>query len=402
MTSGQGGGSLTELRLANRRRALRLLRLRGALTQAELSQGTGLSRAAVSNIVRELVDSGLARATAASRNGRRVSEVTLNPSSGIVGGIDFGNRHVRVAIGDLTHTVLAEEQHTLPYGHAAANGVREASEMLRNLTTKARRRLQDMELLVVGLPGPIDLESGRTVSPAILPGWSDFDVKSAFAAATGVRTMTDNDANLGALAEGTWGVGQGLSDFAYIKVSTGIGAGLVLNGRLYRGVAGTAGEVGHTTIEESGLLCRCGNRGCLETVAAAPALLDLLRRSYGDITLEEVLRLSAGGDTGCRRLIADAGRHIGVALANLCNLLSPQMIIVGGELAMAGDILLAPMRESMSRRAVSTPAEATRVVIGALSERAGVLGALALALQESDERDGASHNESRISGTLAS
>ncbi|HYL70546.1 MAG TPA: ROK family transcriptional regulator [Candidatus Dormibacteraeota bacterium] len=408
MSSGQGGGSLTELRLANRRKALRLLRLKGALTQAEISRSTGLSHAAVSNIVRELVDSGLARATSASRNGRRVSEVTLNPSSGIVGGIDFGNHHVRVAIADRTHTVLAEEQHTLPYGHAAASGVREAADMVSQLTVKARRHMEDMQLLVVGLPGPI--ESGRTVSPAILPGWSGFDVKSAFAAALGVPTMVDNDANLGALAEGIWGVGQGLSDFAYIKVSTGIGAGLVLNGRLYRGVAGTAGEIGHTTIEEDGLLCRCGNRGCLETLAAAPALLDLLRRTYKDtITIEDVLRLGANGDTGCRRLIADAGRHIGVALANLCNLLSPQLIIVGGELALAGDVLIDPVRESMSRRAVSTPTPPTRVVTGVLSERAGVLGALALALQESDEQNGGamlraalSINESRVSGTLAS
>jgi predicted NBD/HSP70 family sugar kinase len=189
-------------------------------------------------------------------------------------------------------------------------------------------------------------------------------------------------------------VGRGLSDFAYVKVSTGIGAGLVLNGQLYRGAAGTAGEIGHMTIEEDGPMCRCGNRGCLEIIAAAPALLELLRGSHGsDLTLEDVLRLSDAGDIGCRRVIADAGRHIGVALANLWNLLSPQLVIVGGELALAGDVLLSAIRESMTRRAASVTAQATQVVSGVLAERTGVLGAVALALKESD-RDLGSRQQS--------
>ena len=386
MPARRGGGSLTDLRKANRREALSLLRLRGGLTQAEISRATGLSHAAVSNIVRELIDQGVARAATTSRNGRRATEVTLNPSSGLVGGIDFGNRHVRVALADLTHTVLAEGQHTLPYGHEAAPSVSEAADMFRALVKGAGRELGDVQIVTVGLPGPMDRKTGRTASPAILPGWANFGVKSAFEAALRVPIVVDNDANLGALAEGLWGVGRGCTDFAYIKVSTGIGAGLVLNGKVYRGVAGTAGEIGHTTIEEDGPLCRCGNRGCLETLAAAPALLDLLRRSYGDeLTLEDVLRHSDDGDIGCRRVISDAGRHIGVALANLCNLLSPQMIIVGGELALAGDVLLTAIRDSMGRRAVAVPAQTTEVVAGVLHERASVLGALALALQESDE-----------------
>ncbi len=236
----------------------------------------------------------------------------------------------------------------------------------------------------MGLPGPTNRVAGRTLSSAILPGWAGFDVTSAFEDALGIRTTVDNDANLGALAEGLWGVGRGFTDFAYVKVSTGIGAGLVLNGSLYRGVAGYAGEIGHTTIEEDGPLCRCGNRGCLEMFAAAPALLELLRRSYPDeFTVTDLLRLSDEGDVGCRRVLTDAGRHIGVALANLCNLLSPQLIIVGGELAASGEVLLSAIRESIARRTM-LPSHAPQITTGAFSERAGVLGALALALQESD------------------
>jgi predicted NBD/HSP70 family sugar kinase len=366
-----------------------MLRLNGPLTQAEISRATGLSHASVSNIVRDLTSQGVVRTTMVRRSGRRASEVALNSSAGLVAGIDFGNHHVRAAVADFTHTVRAEDQHTLPFGHQAPASVPEAAAMLRGLVAGIGRELSDVQVLAVGLPGPMESDSGRTTSPAILPGWADFDVKSAFEHALGVRTVVDNDANLGALAEGLWGVGRGLTDFAYIKVSTGIGSGLVLNGKLYRGISGTAGEIGHTTIEEDGPLCRCGNRGCLEVFAAAPALLELLRRSYGDeITVEDVLKLSHEGDIGCRRVITDAGRHIGVALANLCNLLSPQMVIIGGELALAGDVLITAIRESMGRRTVSVPGLAPEVTAGILSERAGVLGALALALQESDDDAG--------------
>jgi predicted NBD/HSP70 family sugar kinase len=268
-----GGGSLADLRRANRHEALTTLRLNGPLTQAEISRATGLSHASVSNIVRELTSQGLARTSDALRNGRRVAEVTLEPSTGLVGGIDFGNRHIRAAIADFTHTVRGESYVTLPYGHEAASSVAEAARIFRDLVRSADAEISDVQVLAVGLPGPTNRDAGRTLSSAILPGWAGFDVTLAFEDALGIRTTVDNDANLGALAEGLWGVGRGFTDFAYVKVSTGIGAGLVLNGSLYRGVAGSAGEIGHTTIEEDGPLCRCGNRGCLETVAAAPALL---------------------------------------------------------------------------------------------------------------------------------
>jgi predicted NBD/HSP70 family sugar kinase len=380
-----GGGSLADLRRANRHEALTTLRLNGPLTQAEISRATGLSHASVSNIVRELTSQGLARTSDALRNGRRVAEVTLEPSTGLVGGIDFGNRHIRAAIADFTHTVRGESYVTLPYGHEAASSVAEAARIFRDLVRSADAEISDVQVLAVGLPGPTNRDAGRTLSSAILPGWAGFDVTRAFEDALGIRTTVDNDANLGALAEGLWGVGRGFTDFAYVKVSTGIGAGLVLNGSLYRGVAGSAGEIGHTTIEEDGPLCRCGNRGCLEMFAAAPALLELMRRSYPEeFTVTDLLRLSDEGDVGCRRVLTDAGRHIGVALANLCNLLSPQLIIVGGELAASGEVLLSAIRDSIARRTMALPAHAPQITTGAFSERAGVLGALALALQESD------------------
>jgi predicted NBD/HSP70 family sugar kinase len=171
----------------------------------------------------------------------------------------------------------------------------------------------------------------------------------------------------------------------YLKVSSGIGAGLILNGRLYRGSTGLAGELGHLLVDPEGLVCRCGNRGCLETLAATGALVELLRRSHGeDVTAAELLALARAGDLGCRRVIADAGRAIGQAVSMLLNVLNPELLVVGGDLAAAGDLLLDGVRESIARAALPSAAEAAGVVAGVLGERAQVLGAIALVVSEAD------------------
>jgi predicted NBD/HSP70 family sugar kinase len=171
----------------------------------------------------------------------------------------------------------------------------------------------------------------------------------------------------------------------YLKVASGIGAGLILNGRLYRGSSGLAGELGHLLVDPEGLVCRCGNRGCLETLAATGALVELLRRSHGeDVTVARMLELARAGDLGCRRVIADAGRAIGQAVSMLLNVLNPELLVVGGDLAAAGDLLLDGVRESIARAALPSAADAARVVAGVLGERAQVLGAIALVVSEAD------------------
>jgi predicted NBD/HSP70 family sugar kinase len=195
----------------------------------------------------------------------------------------------------------------------------------------------------------------------------------------------DNDANVGALAESVLGAGRGVSEMAYIMLGSGIGAGLIIGGQVYRGSGGTAGEIGHVLVDEHGPLCRCGNRGCLETYAGADALLDLLRRQHGDeLTVDGLVQLARDGDAACQRVIADAARIVGVAAATLCNQLNPELIVIGGELAQTGPLLLDPLRESIVRYAIPAAAEDVRVVTGELGERAELLGALVLVLGRSD------------------
>ncbi|MFE4454446.1 ROK family protein [Streptomyces sp. NPDC056796] len=376
-------GSQTSLHRANLERVVRAVRMAGSLTQAEIARSTGLSAATVSNIVRELKDSGTVEVTPTSAGGRRARSVSLSGDAGIVIGVDFGHTHLRVAIGNLAHQVLAEESEPLDVDASSAQGFGRAEQLVNRLVETTGIAPEKVIGVGLGVPGPIDVESGTLGSTSILPGWTGINPGQELAGRLGVPVYVDNDANLGALGELVWGSGRGVKDLAYIKVASGVGAGLVIDGHIYRGPGGTAGEIGHITLDESGPVCRCGNRGCLETFTAARYVLPLLRPSHGpDLTMERMVQLAREGDPGCRRVIGDVGRHIGSGVANLCNLLNPSRVVLGGSLAEAGELVLAPIRDSVSRYAIPSAARQLSVLPGALGGRAEVLGALALVLSE--------------------
>jgi predicted NBD/HSP70 family sugar kinase len=195
----------------------------------------------------------------------------------------------------------------------------------------------------------------------------------------------ENDANLGALAEVVWGSGRGHSDVVYIKLSSGVGAGLIFSGRLHEGSGGTAGEIGHIPAQNGTAICRCGSKGCLETVASARAIAEQVGASRGEpVSPRELLELIAKRDPAATRLIGEAGREIGVALASICNLLNPNCVIIGGDLSAAGELITEPVLESIRRYAITSAAEQVSVVAGVLGERAELLGALALVLHATD------------------
>ncbi|MET7527291.1 ROK family transcriptional regulator [Streptomyces sp. NPDC004044] len=376
-------GSQTSLHRANLERVVRAVRMAGSLTQAEIARSTGLSAATVSNIVRELKDGGTVEVTPTSAGGRRARSVSLSGDAGIVIGVDFGHTHLRVAVGNLAHQVLAEESEPLDVDASSAQGFGRAEQLVKRLIETTGISPGKVIGVGLGVPGPIDVESGTLGSTSILPGWTGINPSEELAARLGVPVYVDNDANLGALGELVWGSGRGVKDLAYIKVASGVGAGLVIDGHIYRGPGGTAGEIGHITLDESGPVCRCGNRGCLETFTAARYVLPLLRPSHGpDLTMERVVQLAREGDPGCRRVIGDVGRHIGSGVANLCNLLNPSRVVLGGSLAEAGELVLAPIRDSVSRYAIPSAGRQLSVLPGALGARAEVLGALALVLSE--------------------
>lgn len=386
-----GEGTLGWLRDRNRERVVGVLRERGRISQADIARVTGLSRTTVHTLVSELKDSGMAQEVEArvpdGRGGRPAVLLVLRDSSLAVVGIDFGHSHVQVAVADLVHNLLAERRCDLDVNHHAREALDTAARMVGEVLAEARVERKSVIGAGIGIPGPVDRSRGTAGSATILPGWTGLRIGSEMRERLALPVEIENDANLGALAELTWGAGRECSNFAYIKVASGIGAGIVIDGRLLRGASGTAGEIGHTTLDESGALCYCGNRGCLETVASGPAIIQLIGPLNGEVpTLSRIVELAVAGDLRCRRAISDAGREIGVAIAGLCNLINPERVIVGGLLSRTGEVLLQPMRESIRRHAVQAAAESLDIRAAVFVERAELLGSLALALQASSDR----------------
>jgi glucokinase-like ROK family protein len=391
---GEQPGALGSLRESNREKVVKALQTLGVASRADIARRTGLSRSTVSSIVAELHDQGLVvdrqdGGREAAGSGRPPTLIALDPSAGYALGIDFGKRHLAVALADLSHEVLGEQSVEMTDDYEAGEGMARAAALVDRLLDELGADRGRVIGVGMGIPGPVH-RSGMVGSSAILPGWAGTSPRERMTELLELPVRVANDANLGALAESTWGAGRGSDSVVYLKLATGIGAGIVIRGRLFEGASGTAGEIGHTTIDETGDICRCGNRGCLETYAGAAAIASLMSRSFGEkLDPEDVLNRAADGDPGCRRALADAGRHIGVAVANLCNLVNPERIVVGGSMGRAGALLLDPLRESVSLRAIPSADEDVRIVPGELGERAELLGAVALVLQEASLAQGA-------------
>jgi predicted NBD/HSP70 family sugar kinase len=378
-------GSLERLRLANRRAITGLLASEGPMSRAALARGTGLSRTTVSSLVSELIGSGHVTETSdrgrphKGGSGRPPVLVALSAPAGAVAGVDIGHGHVRVAVADRAGRMLGEAVAAVDVDAHGADTLDLVARMVRETATAADRAPADLQAVGMCVPAPLDRRSAR-ISTGILPGWRDLQPGEELERRLGVPAFADNDANLGALAELHHGVARGHLDVVYLKVASGLGAGIVLGGRLHRGTSGIAGEIGHVQVGEDGQVCRCGNRGCLETMVSAPRLIGLLQPAYDEeLSTARVLELDAAGDAGVRRVLSDAGRTVGRALADLANSLNPGLVVVGGSLGPSGS-LVDGIRAAIDRYAQPDTAAALQVVPGELGDRAQVVGAVALAI----------------------
>jgi predicted NBD/HSP70 family sugar kinase len=385
-------GSLGSLRELNRLRVVDALRRRGTASRTDLARLTGLSRTTVATVVADLQARGLvvdlpddqAQPPATGR-GRPPMMLRLDASAGAALGIDFGHTHLRVAVADLSSAILAERVVRLDVDGDAATALDAAASLAEEALTESGVDRSRLVGAGMGLPGPIDRRTGEISSSVILPGWRGLRPGHELARRLNVHVEVDNDANVGALGEVSFGAGRGFSDVVYVKVGSGIGAGLVLDGRLYHGATGIAGELGHVPVRPDGAVCTCGNRGCLQTVAAVGPVVAALRPAHGpDLTIRGVAELVAAGDVAASRVVNDAGRMIGRVLADLCNHLNPAAIIVGGELSTTGPPLLAGIREAVDRYALPGAAQAAEIRAGVLGERAELLGALALVIADTE------------------
>jgi predicted NBD/HSP70 family sugar kinase len=370
----------------NGRRVAEILRMHGPCTRADIVSLTGLSRPTVTAGLIDLTAVGLVSEQLATSSrpagGRPAAVVTLTRRAGLALGVDVGRRHVRVAVADLGHHVLTELAATLARDadDHPADVLNLAVDLVGQALSDSQASRQDVVGVGFGIPAPIT-HGGRIGSPALLPAWADLSPADELADRLDLPVRGDNDANLGALAEYVWGAGRGCANLVYVKLGTGIGAGIVLGGRLYRGAAGTAGELGHVTLDARGPVCRCGNRGCLELTAGGRALLEHVRLTRPELTdLQELSRLAVDGDPGCRRLLIDAGTQLGFALGGLVNMLSPSRIVLGGELRGAVDLIRRPLLRGLHDTAMAAAVTAVDVVPAHLGLGGAALGGVALAL----------------------
>lgn len=376
-------GSQSALRQRNQLRLTEQLLRGGPATQAELARLTGLSTATVSNIVKSMQQAGLVTLTTTTSSGRRAHSVSYTGDTSLAVGIDFGRSHVRVVLANRSYKVITERQIPLPVGHDATAGIFAAAQLLEELITEEGIDRSTLVGAGAGIPGPIDKRTGKVIQGAILPEWVGINLHERLQKALQLPVFIENDANLGALAQITWGPFTEIPNLAFVKIGTGIGAGLIINGSLYSGSMGVTGEIGHVTIDESGLICRCGNRGCLETIASTATMINLLSRDRPDaVTTEDIVSRAKAGDATTLRVLEDAGTAVGRALANISNIMSPDVIVIGGPLATLGEILLGPIRRGLLRHAVPVVGENTTLATSSLTSRSEALGAVSLVFQD--------------------
>jgi len=373
-------------RNTNRSRVIGALRQRGAMSRGALSD-VGLSRSTVQSVVEELLDAGTVVEVGPGTDrsaGRPPILVGLRGSIGVTVGLEIANGVVRAAVCNVAQELLLHDEERVDEYTQPLETLQRTSALIDRMLGRTGFGRDQVIGVGIAMPGPIQRRSGLIGRACTLKPWVGVNAHTLAQRTLRLPVLVDNDANLAALAEMTWGAARGLADFAYVYTATGIGAGFVLNNALYVGANGTAGEIGHTTIDEHGLVCECGGRGCLNTLANAAAITKHLWQSHGDkVSIEDVITLAQTGDAGCRRVLADAGRHIGVAMANMYNLLDPELIVLGGNLAAAGPILIDPLRESMARRAIHAGEAIPAVVAGELDDSVVVVGAAAAVLRDS-------------------
>jgi predicted NBD/HSP70 family sugar kinase len=376
------------VRAHNLSRVLTFIHETGYVSRAAIARRTGLSPTTVSALTLVLLHSGLVSEAGEgqSHGGRPPIMLEFQYTSRHVLGVDIGASHVNSALMDLKGRIVAREMariDSIGQPHATMDLVHQQIHALMSTTPVASDEILGIG---VGVPAPLEGERLDRVSDMIMPAWKDLDIIGDLRKILGVPVYLDNDANLGAIAEKWWGMGRKVANLAYIKLGTGVGSGLIINNEIYRGFGGTAGEIGHTTMNDDGPLCRCGNHGCLESYVGIPAILSEIghrRKAAGlgdpPIRIADVVAASAD-DPVCREVIQSAGRELGIAIANLLNIFNPELILLGGSLVEAGDVLMDAVRAAVVERAMPKAAGKSTIALSSLKEDVVAIGAATLAI----------------------
>jgi predicted NBD/HSP70 family sugar kinase len=372
---------------------LRLIWREKLISRAELARRTGLSRSSISAIVTDLLATGLIHETGTgySSGGRRPIMLGFDDDALAIVGVDMGATHIAVAVTDLRAQVKAWRSESCDVREDPERALTLMCELIDSAMAEAKIEKEQLIGMGVAVPSPVRPDEPTNLSSVFVPQWSGISPVERLELRYGVPVGMDNDANLGALAEQWWGAGSDGQDLAYVKVATGVGAGLIIHGDIYRGTAGIAGEIGHIPVDPSAGRCVCGLEGCLNLRMGTEALLKRvhsLRADYPNSTLprralgvSRIVEEAFEGDRLARVVVEEAGHHLAIGIAALLNLFNPATIVFGGSLTRAGELLLGPLRETLGQRTPSASVKQSQLVISSLGIEATARGAATLVLR---------------------
>ncbi len=380
----------------NKHAAIDLIRFTpGGISRVELARKMGITRAAVTAIINDLTRTNQVREVEGTYpTGRKPIVLEINPNLGYVLGIDIGATHISMLIANFAAHIIYEVEIPNEIADGPEVCLARVNQLIEDGLKTAEIPLEKISAITVGVPGPVIIESGLVAEPPIMPGWNMYPIRATLAKRWGRPINLANDAELGALGEWAYGAGRGHANLAYIKVGRGIGAGLIINNKIYHGSTGSAAEIGHITISETGPICSCGNRGCLEALAGGKAIsrkgIEAVQKGLRtelaqvqpveSISARDVIIAASQGDHAAQQILMDTGRHLGTAISSLVNLFNPSVVIIGGQVAQIGDLMLEPIRATVRKRSLKMASQNLRITTALLGKRSTGMGAVVEAL----------------------
>jgi glucokinase-like ROK family protein len=386
------------------RLVLDAVRIHGCISRSEVARRLGIGRATVAQRISELISGGLLdeSGNGPSTGGRPPRQLRFRAEAGHLLVADLGATSIDVAAADLSSRIMLHRSEDADVAAGPEMILDRVEALFDEVTARLTVGSGPLRGIGLGVPGPVEFSTGRPVSPPIMPGWHGYPIRERLEARYAAPVWVDNDVNIMALGEWRSGVARGHQNVVWVKVGTGIGAGLISDGLLHRGAQGAAGDVGHIQIVDEGVVCRCGNIGCLEALAGGAALArdaEIAARSGRSPWLAEALardgRIDAGtvavgathGDLACVELLQRSGRFVGQMLATVVNFFNPSLIVIGGGVAESGNLFLATIRETVYRRSLPLATRDLQILPSSLVPLTGVIGASAMVSDELFSRD---------------
>ena len=376
-----------------------LIRKHDELTKGDLVSYTDHSRTKVTSSIDSLLQKQFIVENHSTEytGGRRSKSFSLNGNLGFVAGVDIGATSVDLVVADFSRKVISRLSEPAFVREGPIKVLGRVCSLLEEMMREKGLNTENLRGIGIGIPGPVDFSNGTVVSPPIMPGWDRYPiiqtVQQWFPTA---NVVVDNDVNVMALGEMHQGAGRGVSNLIFVKIGTGIGAGIICEGKIYRGANGCAGDIGHISVNKSGPLCHCGNKGCLEALAGGPAIADralmaaqagkspILLRHYekngGKLHSEDVGAAAREGDTLSIEVIRESGQMVGDVLASLVNFFNPEMIVIGGGVSNLGNLLLSSIRQTVLSRSLPLATRNLDIVFSSAAKDAGIIGAVNLAM----------------------